>query len=124
VIAEGHPLTASLIAAALRRRGRDVVVVHDGREALRSVESLEPALLVCDLVLPGMSGFELLAQVGERGHGEGLRRLVLSSLPSALEQEARRAGADAFLTKPFDPAVLAELVDVLLDRQSSLEPTR
>ena len=112
-----------VLRQALRERGWEVDEVDDGAVVEESLERTRYDLLLLDLYMPGMNGFEVLRQV--RRHDPGLlparktpsdvRVLVLSSESNeASIEHARAAGADSYLTKPFDVDELAERVRGLL----------
>lgn len=103
-----------LLKTAFRNAGHDVAlrVATNGREAFDRLEHGEgvPDLLLLDLNMPGMSGFEVLERIREEGEFSGMKVLIFSS--SQHEQDVRRAyegGADGYLMKPLD---FSELVEV------------
>ena len=106
----------SLVALRLRRAGYEVVQAHDGQAALELARSRRPAVAVLDVMMPRLTGHEVLAAI--RGDDE-LRELKVVLL-SARVQEAdiergMEAGADAYLAKPFRADDLLEQVKALLD---------
>src|SRR4029453_18922594 len=58
---------ASMLAALVRQLGHDVVVVHDGSSALEAAEAYRPEIILLDLGMPGMNGFEVARALRERG---------------------------------------------------------
>ncbi len=119
LIVDDNPEDRMLAERALRARGHSVRSTCYAPEARDMVHRDSIDLLVLDLELPGMNGFELIRQV----RGRWLRA-PFSSKPrilvatSRLEAEAQnfalRLGADALLTKPLDPRQFVETVDRLL----------
>lgn len=119
VAVDDTPANLSLIEAVLRRAGlQHVHTVSDSREALGVLADVRPDLVLLDLHMPHVSGFELLEEIVRRASGEYLPVLVLSAdtTPDAAHR-ALAAGARDFLVKPFD------LTDVLL-RVGNLLETR
>ena len=123
LIADDDPSVRFVVSRTVERLGCRVRVVEDGAEVPDAVCDEAFNLLVLDLYMPGMNGFEVLRQL--RQHKVGLlplrktpanvRVLVLSSESNAASIEhARAAGADAYLTKPFDVDELAHQVRTLL----------
>jgi DNA-binding NarL/FixJ family response regulator len=108
--------TAALIAEELVDRGYDVSLAHDGREGLGAIFKTMPDLVLSDISMPAMSGFELL---------ERLTALVprFSKMPfiflTALtdrgnELKGRKLGADDYVTKPIDFDMLATIIEARL----------
>src|SRR5579859_2481756 len=104
--------TAALIAEELNDRGYEVILAHDGREGLAAILRTMPDLVLSDISMPAMSGFELL---------ESLLALAprFSKMPfvflTALtdrdnELKGRQLGADDYVTKPIDFEVLAAII--------------
>lgn len=119
VAIDDTPANLSLVEAVLRRAGlQHVHTVSDPREALGVLSEVRPDLVLLDLHMPHISGFELLDEIVQRASGEYLPVLVLSAdtTPDAAHR-ALAAGARDFLVKPFD------LTDVLL-RVGNLLETR
>ena len=92
----------------LEMEGYTVTLAHNGFEALQTLETLTPAVVVLDLRMPRMDGEAFAREVHRR---ERLRSLYIIVLTANLyaRQTAEAMGADAFLAKPFD-------IDVLLDK--------
>jgi CheY-like chemotaxis protein len=113
-------VNAGIIAETLLRlRGLDVQIACDGAEACEMVERNGTAVVVLDLTLPEMNGFEVLRRL--RGRFESLRlriqpRIVVTSARREPEVErfALQLGADAFLYKPIDPHRLIRIVEQLV----------
>jgi CheY-like chemotaxis protein len=103
-----------LIRAVLGDRYHFVEAV-DGDEALARLAELKPAAIVLDLMLPRTSGFDVLARVRNDAELAGIPVIIVSAW-SHLEREALAAGADRFVSKPFDPDDLATAVEDLLAR--------
>jgi len=93
--------------------GYPVVEAENGDEALALAREHRPKLVILDLMLPGISGLDVLRQL-RADHGEdGMHVLVMSAWPNAGDA-ARLAGADSFLPKPFEPDHLMEVVKQVL----------
>lgn len=121
LVVEDQRDLASLLAHNLRHEGLDVRTVEDGREALPTVRSWQPDLVVLDLMLPGMDGFEILR--GIRGDGRDVPVLILSARGEEQDKiRGFRLDADQYVTKPFSLVELLERVHALL-RRSSRAPT-
>jgi CheY-like chemotaxis protein len=86
---------------------RGVKPCPDGTAALATLDQRRPDLVVLDLDLPGVSGFRLLEVLKGDPATAAVPVLVVTALDFAEAKAAARAGADGFLTKPFDAADLA-----------------
>jgi two-component system chemotaxis response regulator CheY len=87
----------------------EVLDAEDGEEALEAIEKSQPQLVFLDLVMPRLSGLDVLRQL--RARGVQTRILVISSMDvDALVREAMAAGADGFISKPFHPLEISSAV--------------
>jgi len=115
LIEDDLPL-AALTAQFLRAEGFRVSIVHRGDEAAAAIEQLQPALVILDVMLPGLDGFSVCRQV--RAAYRGLI-LMLTALDENHEQlTGFDAGADDFVVKPVDPLVLLARIRAMLRRHS------
>ena len=115
LVVEDQRDLASLLAHNLRQEGLDVRTVEDGREAVPTVRSWHPDLVILDLMLPGMDGFEILR--GIRGDGRDVPVLILSARGEEQDKiRGFRLDADQYVTKPFSLVELLERVHALLRR--------
>src|SRR5262249_32772073 len=106
---------AGLLAQNLKLEGLDVRTVEDGRDALGLVRSWVPDLVILDLMLPGLDGFEVLR--GIRAHSRDLPVLILSARGEEHDKiRGFRLDADQYVTKPFALLELLERVQALLRR--------
>jgi CheY-like chemotaxis protein/HPt (histidine-containing phosphotransfer) domain-containing protein len=106
VIADDDPEVARLVDAQMRSSGYTAIVVSDGEQALAVVRAHPPDVLVLDLMMPKVSGFDVLTEV-RASRGPRPRIIVLSG--RGREQDVLRAfelGADDYMTKPFSPQEL------------------
>lgn len=119
LVVDDSKLARSRVAAALGSGGWDVVTADDGAEALRWLEESDRGaperlqtlrVVVCDVEMPGMDGYELCRRLRADERFRGLRLLLHTSLSGRFDaQSVRRSGADDFLSK-FDAEVLAQRV--------------
>jgi two-component system copper resistance phosphate regulon response regulator CusR len=121
IIEDDAPLT-NVLKHAFEREGHSVEVGYDGEVGVRMVNRSEWDLLLLDLTLPKVDGFEVLKQAVE-GHRE-MRVLVLSGR-SRIEDRVRALdeGADDFLLKPFSLMELSARVRAILRRSGTNEKT-
>jgi DNA-binding response OmpR family regulator len=105
----------SLVALRLRRAGYDVVQAADGHEALELARSRRPAVAVLDVMMPRLTGNEVLAAIRADDELRGLKVVLLSARVQESDVErGMEAGADAYLAKPFRADDLLEQVKALL----------
>jgi CheY-like chemotaxis protein len=91
-----------LVTTALRYEGFEVASAHDGREALAAVDSFRPDLIVLDVMLPDLDGFEVQRRLLDRGRPTPV---VFLTARDATEDKVRglTIGGDDYVTKPFSP---------------------
>ena len=104
--------TAALISEELLDRGYDVSVAHDGREGLAAILRTMPDLVLSDISMPAMSGFELLESlVALAPRFSKMPFVFLTALTDRdNELKGRQLGADDYVTKPIDFEVLATII--------------
>ncbi len=115
LIAEDERSLRELVRATLGGEYR-YAEADDGREALDRVRQERPDLVILDLMLPGRSGLEVLAEL--RGHAQTRDTpVIIISAWSHAEEAAVAAGASRFFPKPFEPDELKIAVRALLDER-------
>jgi DNA-binding NarL/FixJ family response regulator len=104
--------TAALIAEELVDRGYDVTVAHDGREGLATILKIMPDLVLSDISMPAMSGFELLERlIALAPRFAKMPFVFLTALTDRdNELKGRQLGADDYVTKPIDFELLATII--------------
>jgi CheY-like chemotaxis protein len=96
------------LAGALRRRGYPVRTAHDGLEALARLREVRPALVVLDMILPRMSGWEFMAALAREGCPTPV--IILSAARGAMPRQVA-LGSAVVLEKPFVLDALLPLVE-------------
>ncbi len=100
-----------LIQVNLERQGWNVVTAYDGKEGLEKVASEKPDLLVLDVMMPYMDGFEVLKSIRKDPATEKLPVIMLTAKAQDKDVfEGYHYGADMYLTKPFNPRELVTFV--------------
>lgn len=89
----------------------EVICKSDGAEALDWLEGNLPDLVICDIQMPNMDGYEFLAKVRQRGYTKHTPVIMLSGTETSKERiKCYKIGAQDYLTKPFNPEELEELI--------------
>jgi DNA-binding response OmpR family regulator len=115
LVVDDDPDMCSVLAAALEAEGFEVAKALDARAALQELASAPPDAVILDVMMPGMDGFELLADVRQRGMAGGTRFLVVTCRTSERDHlRGWELGADDYVTKPVDMAALADRVRAVL----------
>lgn len=108
-----------LIQVNLERQGYQVETANNGLQALEKIRASRPDLLVSDVMMPEMDGFELLSTVRRDPVLNDLPVIMLTAkAQDANVMEGYTRGADMYLTKPFNPAELISFAKRILSSQS------
>ncbi|HUN25971.1 MAG TPA: response regulator [Steroidobacteraceae bacterium] len=115
--------TAALIAEELTDRGYGVRVVHDGRAGLHAIMQSPPDLVLADVSMPVMSGFELLERLTEHGPRFAEMPFVFLTALADRDNELKgwRLGADDYVAKPVDFEILVAIIAARLTRVARTE---
>jgi len=111
LIIEDHPETSEMMARMLELEGYEVLIASDGKMGIEKTLSEKPNLILLDVMLPGMSGFEVCEKLKSDPKTSQIPIIIVSI--RAAEESIRKGkslGANDYLPKPFDPAKLLELV--------------
>jgi PAS domain S-box-containing protein len=111
LVADDNHDAASMLALLLRLSGHEVEVAHDGREAVDTAAAFQPDVLLLDIGMPQMSGYDVARHIRRQPWG---RTALLVALTGWGQEDDKRRAADAgfdhHLTKPVDPAALTKLL--------------
>ncbi len=120
LVVDDEPNITELVATALRYEGFDVRSAGDGREALALVETFRPELLVLDVMLPDIDGFEVQRRLIDRGRKTPV---VFLTAKDATEDKVRglTIGGDDYVTKPFSLEELVARIRAVLRRTRAAE---
>ncbi|MBI2539823.1 MAG: response regulator [Deltaproteobacteria bacterium] len=115
LVVDDTPKNVKLLADLLSAKGYAVATASSGAEALAKVEAEKPDLVLLDVVMPEMSGYEVCRKIRENPATEVLPIVMVTALdPSEERIKGLQAGADDFLTKPINQAELLARVKSLL----------
>ena len=111
LVVDDDPSISDMLTLVLETEGFEPVAVMDGNEAVQAFREHQPDLILLDVVLPRMDGYELLAIIKKNKKFKDIPVVLLTSKDGFLNRvRGRLAGAAAYLTKPFDPdRMIAEI---------------
>jgi CheY-like chemotaxis protein len=111
LLVDDDPLILEVLRTVLDLEEFDVTTASNGRDALAAVEAAPPDVVVCDVMMPGMTGLEVCRTVKAAPETADVPVVLLTARDRPEDrQEGLDAGCDAYLTKPFSPL---ELIDVI-----------
>ncbi len=115
LVCDNEGVLRDLVRATLGGNGYDLIEARDGDEALALARDTKPDLVLLDMMMPGRSGLDVLAELRADPELAETRVVMLTARTQAADREAAaEAGADRFLTKPFSPLQLKALVEDML----------
>jgi DNA-binding response OmpR family regulator len=107
LLIEDNPLLLRVIETKLKKEGYDVTTCDNGKDGLEKIKSIEPDLIITDIMLPYNSGLEIVSFVKSTLH-KNTFVMVLSGLgQEKTVEEAFKLGADDYMTKPFSLSELS-----------------
>jgi two-component system phosphate regulon response regulator PhoB len=115
LVVDDEPDVLLLCRLNLQQRGHELIEASDGSSALELARERHPDVIVLDLMLPGMTGYEVLETLKLDEKTSDIPVLVLTARSLRADRERSHGlGASGFLTKPFLPSELCEMVESLL----------
>jgi two-component system, OmpR family, response regulator len=121
LVVDDEPNLAEVVTMALRFNGFTVETAASGREALAAVSSFKPHLMVLDVMLPDMEGFDVAARLGAQRAG---LPIIFLTARDATEDKLRglTGGGDDYMTKPFSLEELVARIRTILRRAGQADP--
>jgi DNA-binding response OmpR family regulator len=115
LIADDEPNIVVSLEFLMKQRGYDIRVVSDGAEALKAVAEFHPDLILLDVMMPRVSGYDVCQKVRENPEWKDIKIVMLSAKGRDVEVTKGLAiGADAYVTKPFSTRDLIAKVGEML----------
>lgn len=115
LIADDIQQNRELLEAYLADEGYEILMAADGQQTMQMVEQHQPDLILLDIMMPRMSGYEVCAQIKADSEKRGIPVLMVTALNEAGDiEKAVNAGCDDFLTKPVNRLELRTRVRSLL----------
>ncbi|WP_129127117.1 response regulator transcription factor [Geomonas oryzae] len=122
LVVEDEESLLKLESILFTSKGYQVTGVRGGKEALASIAQQAPDLIVLDLMLPDMDGFEVCRHIKENDATRAIPVVMLTAKKSSRDLEhGKQVGADAYITKPFKSVKVLEVIEELLGNQQEKE---
>ncbi|MFC0271067.1 response regulator transcription factor [Metabacillus herbersteinensis] len=119
LIVEDELAISMVLGAYLQKEGHDVTYAYDGLEALRKVEEVRPSLILLDIMMPKLNGWDVLQQIRDKSSCPVIMLTALSDTDHKLKGFG--GGADDFITKPFVAEEVVARVNAVLRRSPQLQ---
>ncbi len=115
LIADDEPNIVVSLEFLMKQKGYEVRVVHTGDDALRAIGEFGPDLVLLDVMMPRMSGYEVCQKLRENPAWQSIKVIMLSAKGRDVEvSKGIAVGADAYVTKPFSTRDLIARVEQML----------
>jgi len=115
LVVEDSPTTRKVISITLGQRGYEIIEARDGLEALGRLNEERPDLILLDIILPKMDGYKILSIIKDNTLFRDIPVIMLTSKDGMISKwKGKRAGATAYLTKPFNPNKLVKVIEKYL----------
>lgn len=115
LVVDDSPMLREMISGLLNKSGLTISVAQDGQEAKEKIAANPPDLIVLDVVMPNMNGYELCRWVKSDPSTQGVLVVLCSSKSEEFDRYwGIKQGADAYIIKPFRPGELLDTVQSLL----------
>lgn len=115
LVIEDDPASLRLTQYMLEHKGYEVLTAVNGLDGLKKARSEEPDLVILDVMLPGMDGFDICYNLRAEPQTAKMPILMLSAKAREVDMDTgRKVGADNYITKPVDPAEIISSIEVLL----------
>ena len=122
LVAEDNAANLELMREILDIQGHEIIEAHDGSEALLQAELAKPDLILLDVNMPVLNGFEVLERLRANPQLAAIKVVALTAYAMRGDREkALEAGFDGYLTKPIDIQTLTETITAFLDHNNRLK---
>jgi DNA-binding response OmpR family regulator len=117
LVVEDDPVILRLLEVNFELEGFEVLLAHDGAQGIEMARAERPDLVISDIMMPNVSGIELVEQLKGDADTASIPIILLSAKAQSADVKAGlEAGADDYVTKPFEPLELVDRVQALLAR--------
>ena len=117
LLVDDEPDMLEMMKLRLKKAGYKVITAITGEECLQRAEEKYPDLILLDILLPGLSGFEVARQLKAKDITRGIPIIMVTALIGKdPEVKSLERGADYFISKPFDPEELLTKIKAILEK--------
>lgn len=115
LVVDDEPQNVKLITSRLKANDYQTVSAYDGKDCIEKAIKEQPDLIILDIVMPGLSGFEVARKLRKDEHTKNIPIIMLTALAQEKDlSEGLEAGAVCFISKPFNPVDLISEVEQAL----------
>lgn len=119
LVVDDEPDILKTIKLSLKMEGYEVITALDGEEALRKAHNKKPDIIILDVMLPTINGYEVARSLKFDERYKHMSIIILTAHTQKMDQELwRNSGADLYMTKPFELDKLKENIKGLLSNSS------
>ena len=123
LVIDDHAMEVEYIASILRQAGHLVFAAFDGREGIRLAENMQPDLVLMDIIMPDLNGFQATRELQNNPETGHIPVIVVSSKDEEIDKLwAIKQGARAYLEKGFTKEALLQTIDDVISEQASGRP--
>ncbi|HAD81916.1 MAG: hypothetical protein A2509_02800 [Candidatus Edwardsbacteria bacterium RIFOXYD12_FULL_50_11] len=115
MVVDDEPYIARVIKFKLEQEGYTVISANDGQSGLQKIKEEKPDMVLLDVMMPGLSGYEVCQKIREDAELAGIPVVILTAKGQERDREQGLSmGASDYITKPFSPNRLLELVKSMI----------
>ncbi len=115
MVVDDEPYIARVIKFKLEQEGYTVIAANDGQSGLQKIKEEKPDMVLLDVMMPGLSGYEVCQKIKEDAELAGIPVVILTAKGQERDREqGLTMGASDYITKPFSPNRLLELVKSMI----------
>jgi twitching motility two-component system response regulator PilG len=119
LVVDDSPTVRKLIAGKLEKSGHDVVCANDGVEAMERLEGMVPDLILLDITMPRMDGYQVCKNIRSKSSTKDVPVVMISGKDGFFDKvRGRMAGTTGYITKPFGPETLMKAVEMYLSGEA------
>jgi twitching motility two-component system response regulator PilH len=117
LVVDDSAMVLEMVSAHLKQNGIEVLEAHDGSDAVEQLKTVTPDLVVTDVVMPKMNGYELCRWIKNNDSTKDVPVIMCTTKSEEFDKYwGMKQGADAYLTKPYHPPELIKTIKQLLSQ--------